>query len=459
MSETYDNFIKVSEQKAFDKRHRQTINFNIGQYDKAVIRGKQQYQNIDLARKRAAHIKHKVLHNLDIYLSDFEANFVNNGGQVIYAEDKDEAVTEILKILKKHDARHVVKSKSMTTEELELNHHLEKNKIESLETDLGEYIVQIAGEKPYHIVTPAMHKSKEDIAELFNQKFDLPIESTPQEITAYVRKKLREKFIHADVGITGANFVIADIGGIAVSENESNALLSMSFPKVHIAIAGIEKLIPSIKDLQTFWPLLSTFGTGQNVTVYNSIITGPRKEGETDGPMDMYVVIIDNGRSRLLARSQQRRALSCIRCGACLNGCPIYKNIGGHTYATTYSGPIGSVITPFLCGIEEYKHLSYASSLCGKCSEVCPVYIPLHKLLLYNRRDFVREKKVTPMERLIMTGFKLFLIKRKRMDFFNSTLKNYGIQMFFKSQWGNRRELPVFQKKSFNKIMRERMIK
>jgi len=459
MSETYDNFIKVSEQKAFDKRHRQTINFNIGQYDKAVIKGKQQYQNIDLARKRAAHIKHKVLHNLDIYLSDFEANFVNNGGQVIYAEDKEEAVSEILKILKKHDARHVVKSKSMTTEELELNHHLEKNKIESLETDLGEYIVQIAGEKPYHIVTPAMHKSKEDIAELFNKKFDLPAESTPQEITAYVRKKLREKFIHADVGITGANFLISDIGGIAVSENESNALLSMSFPKVHIAIAGIEKLIPSIKDLQTFWPLLSTFGTGQNVTVYNSIITGPRKEGETDGPMDMYVVIIDNGRTRLLARSQQRRALSCIRCGACLNGCPIYKNIGGHTYATTYSGPIGSVITPFLCGIEEYKHLSYASSLCGKCSEVCPVYIPLHKLLLYNRRDFVREKKVTPMERLIMTGFKLFLLKRKRMDFFNSTLKNYGIQMFFKSPWGQRRDLPVFQKKSFNKIMRERMIK
>jgi len=308
-------------------------------------------------------------------------------------------------------------------------------------------------------VTPAMHKSKEDIAELFNKKFDLPAESTPQEITAYVRKKLREKFIHADVGITGANFLISDIGGIAVSENESNALLSMSFPKVHIAIAGIEKLIPSIKDLQTFWPLLSTFGTGQNVTVYNSIITGPRKEGETDGPMDMYVIIIDNGRSRLLARSQQRRALSCIRCGACLNGCPIYKNIGGHTYATTYSGPIGSVITPFLCGIEEYKHLSYASSLCGKCSEVCPVYIPLHKLLLYNRRDFVREKKVTPMERLIMTGFKLFLLKRKRMDFFNSTLKNYGIQLFFKSPWGQRRDLPVFQKKSFNKIMRERMIK
>ncbi len=456
MYETYDHFIRTSIAKAFDIKHRQTINFNIGQYDKAVARGKLQYSDIELARKRAAHIKHKVLHNLDNYLSDFEANFVNNGGQVIYAEDKDEACNEILKIFKKYDARHLVKSKSMTTEEIELNHFMEKNKIESLETDLGEYIVQIAGEKPYHIVTPAMHKSKEDIAELFTEKFDMPAQSTPQEITAFVRKKLREKFIHADIGITGANFLIADIGAVAVSENESNALLSVSFPKVHIAIAGIEKLIPSIKDLQTFWPLLSTFGTGQNVTVYNSIISGPRKEGETDGPIDMYVIILDNGRSRLLARSQQRRALSCIRCGACLNGCPVYKNIGGHTYSTTYSGPIGSVITPFLKDIDQFKHLSYASSLCGKCSEVCPVKIPLHKLLLYNRRDFVREKHVTATERLIMFGFKTFLLKRKRMDLFSSVIKNWGIGLFFKSPWGPRREIPVFQKRSFNQIMRER---
>jgi len=455
MSETYTNFLKDSELKAFDKKHRQTINFNIGRYDNAVINGKKQYSDLELAKKRAAHIKHKVINNLDDYLADFEAVFTNNGGHVIYAEDANEAIKEILSLLKKYDARHVVKSKSMTTEEIEVNHHLEKNKIESLETDLGEYIVQVAGEKPYHIITPAMHKSKEDIAALFHEKFEMPEGSTPQEVTAFVRKQLREKFINADIGITGANFLIADIGGIAITENESNALLSVSFPKVHIVIAGIEKLIPSFKDLQTFWPLLATLGTGQNMSVYNTILTGPRKDDEKDGPIEMYVILLDNGRTKLLSKSQQRRALSCIRCGACLNGCPIYRNIGGHAYGTTYSGPIGAVITPHLRDIDEFKHLSFASSLCGKCSEVCPVKIPLHKLLLYNRRDFVREKHVSAMEKFIMYGFKKILSSRKKMDFFSPGLKNYGIGLFFKKPWGSRREIPVFRKKSFNKIMRE----
>src|SRR5690606_37955170 len=247
---------------------------------------------------------------------------------------------KILNIIRKANAKTVIKGKSMTTEEIHLNEFLHEHHIEAVESDLGEYIVQLLGQKPYHIVTPAMHLSKEDIAQLFHEKFGTDINATPEQLTLKARELLREKHTTADIGITGANFMIADTGSIATTEYEGNIRLSTSFPKIHIAIAGIEKLIPSMNYLDLFWPLLATHGTGQNLTVYNSIISGPRQEGETDGPEEMYVILLDNGRSTLLAQKEQREGLYCIRCGACLNACPIYKNVGGHTYETTYSGPI-----------------------------------------------------------------------------------------------------------------------
>jgi len=452
MTELHKKFIKDSEKKAFDINHRNTIKFNISRYEKAVINGKKQFKNLELARNRAANIKHKVISETENYLNEFEANFIKHGGKVIWAEDSNEAIKEILKILKKHNTKKVVKSKSMTTEEIELNQSLEKNNIESLETDLGEYIVQLNNEKPYHIVTPAMHLSKEDIAKLFNKKFKTPNNSTPEEITAFVRQLLREKFTEADVGITGANFLISDIGAVALTENEGNGVMSMAFPKVHIAIAGIEKLIPSLEDLNLFWPLLSTYGTGQNITVYNSIITGPKQEDELDGPDEMYVVLLDNNRTNLLSKEKQRRALSCIRCGACLNNCPVYKNIGGHSYNTTYSGPIGAVITPYLKSMDDYKHLSFASSLCGKCTDNCPVKIPLHQLLLYNRNDSIKESKIKFSEKLMMFGWKKVMLNRSLMDIVGGNLKNIAIKMFFRKAWGPRRELPKIQPKSFKKL-------
>jgi len=452
MTELHKKFIKDSEKKAFDINHRNTIKFNISRYEKAVINGKKQFKDLELARNRAANIKHKVISETENYLNEFEANFIKHGGKVIWAEDSNEAIKEILKILKKHNTKKVVKSKSMTTEEIELNQSLEKNNIESLETDLGEYIVQLNNEKPYHIVTPAMHLSKEDIAKLFNKKFKTPNNSTPEEITAFVRQLLREKFTEADVGITGANFLISDIGAVALTENEGNGVMSMAFPKVHIAIAGIEKLIPSLEDLNLFWPLLSTYGTGQNITVYNSIITGPKQEDELDGPDEMYVVLLDNNRTNLLAKEKQRRALSCIRCGACLNNCPVYKNIGGHSYNTTYSGPIGAVITPYLKSMDDYKHLSFASSLCGKCTDNCPVKIPLHQLLLYNRNDSIKESKIKFSEKLMMFGWKKVMLNRSLMDIVGGNLKNIAIKMFFRKAWGPRRELPKIQPKSFKKL-------
>ncbi|MCF8405187.1 MAG: iron-sulfur cluster-binding protein [Bacteroidales bacterium] len=456
MHEIYQKFIKDSERKAFDLEHRTKINFNISKYNAAVSKGKQHYKNLELARKRASSIKHRVVNNLDQYLIEFVSNFEKRGGKVLWALNGEEASQIILDIITRNQAKKVVKSKSMTTEEIGINEVLEENNIHCVETDLGEYIVQVAGQKPYHIVTPAMHMSKDDIAELFNNKFNTPRESTPEELTGYVRIKLRKEFTGADVGITGSNFLIADTGSVCLTENEGNGMMSMSFPKIHIAVAGIEKIIPSLTDLDLFWPLLASHGTGQKMTVYNSIISGPKQDDEYDGPEEMYVILLENNRSELLKHTHQRAALMCIRCGACLNACPVYKNIGGHAYSTTYSGPIGSVITPYLQDLDEYKHLSFASSLCGNCSEVCPVKIPLHELLLYNRNDAVTQGYSKVGEKFSMKGMKTFLMKRKRLDMFNSRLKNIGMQMFFKQAWGSKRDLPKFARKSFRELWNEK---
>jgi L-lactate dehydrogenase complex protein LldF len=455
MTTAAKKFLEQVKQKAFDSEHRRKLLFNISQYDKKVAEGKKQFSDLELARKRASALKTKAIDNLDKYLVEFESNFIKHGGKVVWARDAKEAQEEVIKILKRFNTRTVVKSKSMVTEEIHLNEALEKERIESLETDLGEFIVQLRKEAPYHIVTPAMHLSKEDVAKTFHEQKGTPSGFTPAQITAYVRKFLREKYINAEAGITGGNFLIADIGAVCVSENEGNAWLSMAFPKVHIAIVGIEKIIPSLSDVELFWSLLATYGTGQNVTVYNSIITGPKQSDETDGPEEMYVVLLDNGRSNLLAQPEQRRALHCIRCGACLNACPIYQSIGGHAYASPYSGPIGSVITPQMWGMREYQHLSYSSSLCGKCTEVCPVKVDIHKLLLYNRRDFVKEKLSSTAENLMWTFWKKAMLKRRTMDKGGAKLKNFMLSQFFKKQWGTRRELPKVAPKSFNQLWKE----
>lgn len=342
----------------------------------------------------------------------------------------------------------------MVTEEIHLNAFLQKNGIESIETDLGEYIQQLDGEAPYHIVTPAMHKSKEDIAKLFSEKLGTDSKLNPEQLTQVARNILRKKYIEAEIGITGANFLIADIGAVAITENEGNARLSCAWPPVHIAIAGIEKMIPSFLDLGLFWPLLSTFGTGQRVTVYNTIVTGPKQAGETDGPEEMYVILLDNGRTNLLANAKTREALYCIRCGACLNACPVYKNIGGHSYNTTYSGPIGSIITPHLKKFDDWKHLSYASSLCGNCTEVCAVKINLHELLLENRHETVEQHNTSFAERMAWKGWKQAMLHRKMMNTGNGKLKSWVINKLFRG-WAANRTALHFPAKTFNEMWKE----
>lgn len=453
-SNTAASFIAKSTIKAADLEHRRKINFNIGKYNAVVPIGKKQFTNVMEAREVAKIKKWDAIEHLDQYLELFEQKITERGAKVLWAETAEEALKHIGKICSEKQCKTLVKSKSMVTEEIHLNDFLEKNGIESVETDLGEYIQQLDGEPPYHIVTPAMHKSKEDVARLFADKLGVPGGLSPEELTQVARQKLREKYVAAEVGVTGANFILPDIGGIAITENEGNGRLSCAWPKTHIVVVGIEKVIPSVQDLSLFWPLLSTFGTGQRVTVYNTIITGPRQANETDGPEEMIVILLDNGRTNLLASKAAREALYCIRCGACLNACPVYKNIGGHAYETTYSGPIGKVITPYLKGLDEYKHLSYASSLCGNCTEVCPVRINLHELLLDNRHEAVVQGNSSLAERIAWKAWKTASLNRTMMNAGNGKMKNWIVNKIFKGWTAHRADLD-FSPKTFNEMWKE----
>jgi len=447
-------FTHDAEAIAFDLKHRNTIKFNISRYDAAVEKGMARYNNVEAAKSQAAAIKRDVLRHWDEYLIQFEEKITSRGVEVLWAKDSDEATGFIEQILRENDAQLLVKSKSMTTEEIELNQIAERNGCESVETDLGEFIVQLAGEKPYHIVTPAMHKSKGDIAKLFNEKFGTPIDSTPEEMTEYVRQVLRKKYTKAQVGVTGANFLIADIGGISVTENEGNGLMTTAFPKLHIVLAGIEKIIPKMSQLGLFYPLLAAHGTGQQITAYNIIFTGPRQVNEVDGPEKMIVILLDNGRTNVFADDEAFESLACIRCGACLNGCPVYKTIGGYTYDTTYSGPIGSVLTPFLRGFKDFSHLSFASTLCGKCNDVCPVKIPLTDILLSNRRKAVEQHLRPAAEKWLMKGFSLISSNRIGFDIFPGVLKSAGTYPLNFIGWGPKRSMPKFASTSFSQQYR-----
>jgi len=452
---TQEQFLAKSTIKAADREHRRKINFNIGKYNAVVPKGKQQFMDLELARERAKNAKWKAIATLDQQLELFEATITRRGAKVIWAEDAQQALDAIGRICREKKCKTLVKSKSMVTEEIHLNDYLQSIGVDSVETDLGEYIQQLDGEAPYHIVTPAMHKSKEDVAKLFAEKLGTDPKATPEQLTLTARELLREKYVQAEIGVTGANFIVSDVGGIAVTENEGNARLSCAWPDTHIVIAGIEKVISSINELGLFWPLLATFGTGQQVTVYNSLVTGPRQPCETDGPTDMYVILLDNGRTHILADERQRESLYCIRCGACLNACPIYKNIGGHAYGVTYSGPIGSVITPHLQGMDEFKHLSFASSLCGNCTEVCAVKINLHELLLENRYESVREGKAELLEKIAWRAWKQAMLFRPALNLATGKMKNWFVNKVVTGWTAKRGELH-FPEKTFNQRWREK---
>lgn len=345
----------------------------------------------DLRRYGMA-IRSNALSKLPQLLERFEARCVENGIHVHWAETADEANQIVFEILQSHDVKRLVKGKSMVSEEMGLNHFLEAKGIECLESDLGEFIIQLAGETPSHIVMPALHKSKQEIAELFHEKFpDIPYSDDVDELTAVARGILRDKFMRADAGISGVNFMVAETGTLCLVENEGNGRMSTTVPPVHIAVTGIEKVVEQLADVPPLLSLLTRSATGQPITTYFNMINGPRQPGEKDGPQEVHLVLLDNGRSRIFADEELQATLRCIRCGACINHCPIYTRLGGHAYGTVYPGPIGSILEPQKEGLERLGELAEASTLCGACGEVCPVRIPIPKLLNRLRWEGVRQ--------------------------------------------------------------------
>jgi L-lactate dehydrogenase complex protein LldF len=359
-------------------------------------------------RTQANAVKKHTIENLDYYLEEFERNVEAHGGKVVYAKDGTEVADFVIALAKERGSRLIVKSKSMTTEEVDLNERLERHGLESVETDLGEYIIQLAHERPYHIVAPALHMTRYQVADLFTKRLNVPRETVIEKQTAIARSVLRQKFLAADIGISGANFLVAGSGAVVLVENEGNIRLTTSAPKIHIAVAGIEKMIPRAQDLAVFLKLLGRSGTGQLLTVYTSFLSGPRRTGEVDGPDEFYVVLLDNGRTRLLPDRGKRESLYCIRCGACLNTCPVYRKIGGHSFPWVYSGPIGAIITPQFMGVSHEPALPFASSLCGACSEVCPVKIDIPKILLELRSEVKKAEVRDKRGRLEKLAFRLF---------------------------------------------------
>ncbi|HEV2327293.1 MAG TPA: LutB/LldF family L-lactate oxidation iron-sulfur protein [Verrucomicrobiae bacterium] len=456
-------FQKSARHYTADLDHRHFIQKALSGYYVKRDENKNRFQSWAGARDAAAEIKWDAINHLDRYLAEFASKIEARGAKVFWAENGSAARDYILQLARTNHVHSIVKSKTMTGEEIHLNEALEKEGFETVESDLGEYIVQLRQEPPYHFVFPAMHLKRKQISDLFHDKLGSAPTNQPEELTKTARRVMRQKFCAADMGITGANFAVAETGMISITENEGNARLTASLPKIHVAIVGIEKILPKLADLALFLPMLSTLGTGQLLTCYNTLYGAPRLPGESDGPKEFHVVLLDNRRTQLLADAEQRDALHCIRCGACLNVCPIFKNVGGHSYGTTYQGPIGSVITPHLRGLHEWKHLSSASSLCGACTEACPVKINLHHHLLHNRRN-AAQTKPSLIERVMYRGFTFTMLRPKvyqlaaelarLLDPFRQVIN--GTLLDPLRPWTKTRCFPPFAEKSFRDLWRER---
>ncbi len=423
--------------------------------------------NWETLRERARQVKEHTIENLDYYLEQLVENVTGHGGKVYWASTGDDVCRYIIELAEARGVKSVVKGKSMTTEEIELNHVLEAAGIRAIETDLGEYIIQLAHEKPSHIIVPAIHKTRQQIAELFMEKLRVGQISEVAEITAIARERLRNEFLTAGMGITGANFAIAETGTIVLFENEGNIRLSTQVPKIHVAVVGIEKVIPRFDDLSVFLRLLPRSGTGQKQTAYVSYLNGPR---ELSGDHEFHLILMDNGRTRILADKQMRESLYCIRCGACLNVCPVYQKIGGQAYGWIYPGPIGAVISPQLQGLKKARELPFASSLCGACKDACPVQINLPDLLLALRSKVKEDEGVTLdagklAERVVMKGYaetakhpKLFAAAGWLMRRLAAVVAEEGTIKSAPApfdEWTKQRDLPAPQGDSFREWWKE----
>jgi L-lactate dehydrogenase complex protein LldF len=435
------------------------------------LQAKSEVPGFERLRERAQELKREVIENLDRYVEQFASNVERRGGVVHWAAAGEEACSIVCGIVEQAGAKEVVKAKTMLGEEIELNHALEAAGIRAVETDLGEFIVQLAGERPAHIVAPAIHKTRHDVSELFTANLGSERTEEPERLTAIARQALREMFRKAGAGLSGANFAVAETGAVVVIENEGNIRFSTTAPRVHIALVGIEKIIPRFADLGVFLRLLGRSGTGQKLTSYTSILSGPRRVGE-DGPDEMHVILVDNGRTHALADEKMREALYCIRCGACLNACPVYRKIGGHAYGWVYSGPIGALITPEFVGLKQARELPFASSLCGACREVCPVKINIPDLLLHLRGQ-AQEQTAAPKPKRSpiaeRTAMRLWAWAMQRPWAFalGAKMSRAGLRFFSEqgwirkfpyfplAAWTDGRDFPMLAAKPFRKRWKE----
>ena len=452
MSEPQTIF-KESSALAFDEEHWQKINYSTGCFENNFAKGKENYRNLELEKQRAYTLRNKSLLNTEKLLVDFETHFTENGGKVLWARNADDALTMIFDLIRKEKANAIMRSNSTVLDEIELNGFLERKNIRVVETEVGRFVLQKGQQKSYHPLSPSIHLSKEENNAILTSNFKLKPDSSVKQMVNFVRHEVGVETKDVSICVTGANFLLSDTGGVVLTENEGNILKFTSLAKIHIVVAGIAKVIPNMDDLSVLLPLLSLHSNGQSMAACNSITFGPSTTG--NGPEQMYVILLDNNRSQLLAHETQRKVMSCIHCGACISICPVYKNIGGFSYGTKHIGPVGTVMAPLMEGLEDYNYLNSACSLCGKCVDICPVKIPLDDLIIENRHLAIMEKTGSARYESLVKAMIWHCKTRKKMDgplFF----KKLEMKRLLGPLWGEERPMPEFATKSFSQQWRER---
>ncbi len=464
-------FYKRVEQAVADQHLQDVLDDGLTRLRVKRAESLQVFPDADGVRDQARAIRAHTLSRLDEYLDQFVKNVESRGGTVFYAHTAQDAIRYVVDLARAKGVKSLVKSKSMVTEELELNGYLEAAGVNVVETDLGEWVIQLAHDHPSHIVAPIMHLNRHDVAKLFKEQVgatDADLADIPQ-MTQFARRVLRKAFLEADMGISGVNFAIAETGSVCICTNEGNGRLTTTLPRIHVAMMGIERIVPSMDDLSVMLQVLGRSATGQKLTVYTNVLSGPRREGEPDGPEELHVVMLDNGRTRLLG-GELAEILYCIRCGACLNSCPVYQEIGGHAYGSVYPGPVGSVLTPGLRGIGHFHELPNASSLCGACREVCPVRIDIPRMLLKLREQATHDEtasaEIPLWLRVGLRGYK-WMATRPGMFRFAGRAGGVMTRLLARNGWISRlpgplggwtksRDFPAMPAKSFTQRWQER---
>ena len=447
------NIFEQGSETSFNEEHWQKINYSTGCYENNFSKGKVNYRNLDLEKQRAYTLRNKSLLNLEKLLVDFETHFTENGGKVLWARNSDDALTMIYDIIRKERAHAVSRSLSNVLDEIELNGFLERKNIGIVETEIARFVLKTGHQKPYHPLSPTIHLSKEENNAILTEAYKLKPNSSAKQMVNFVRHEVAVEAKDVPICITGANFLLSDTGGVVLTENEGNILKYTSQAKVHIVVAGIAKLIPSIDDLGVLLPLLSLYSTGQSMASCNTITFGPTQQGK--GPEQMYVILLENNRSKLLSLDKQKKIMSCIHCGACVSVCPIYKNIGGYSYGTKHIGPMGTVMMPLMNGMQDYTYLNSACSLCGKCINACPVKIPLDDLIIENRHLALAKKTSDPKLETLLKTMIWHCKSRKKMDS-PMFLKKMDLKRLLGPLLGEHRVMPEFASKSFSQLWKER---